>query len=54
MKKYTVKFTSQFKKDYKLAKKRGKKIELLNKTIEMLANGEGLPESYCDHSLSGN
>lgn len=54
MKKYTVKFTSQFKKDYKLAKKRGKKIELLNKTIEMLANGENLPESHCDHSLSGN
>ena len=54
MKKYTVKFTSQFKKDYKLAKKRGKKMELLKNTIELLANGEFLPESYCDHSLSGN
>lgn len=54
MKKYTVKFTNQFKKDYKLAKRRGKKMELLNRTIELLANGESLPEKYYDHSLSGN
>lgn len=54
MKKYTVKYTSQFKKDYKLAKRRGKKMELLNKTIELLSNGEDLPENYYDHSLSGN
>lgn len=53
MKKYTVKYTSQFKKDYKLAKRRGKKMELLNKTIELLSNGEDLPENYYDHSLSG-
>lgn len=54
MKKYTVKFTNQFKKDYKLAKRRGKKMELLNSVIELLANGEVLPENYYDHSLSGN
>ena len=54
MKKYTVKFTTQFKKDYKLAKRRGMKMELLNKTIEMLSNGESLPEKYHDHSLTGN
>lgn len=54
MKKYTVKFTNQFKKDYKLAKRRGKKMELLNSVIELLANGEALPEKYLDHSLSGN
>lgn len=54
MKKYTVKFTNQFKKDYKLAKRRGKKMDLLNSVIELLANGETLPEKYLDHSLSGN
>lgn len=54
MKKYTVKFTNQFKKDYKLAKRRGKKMELLNSVIETLANGETLPENYYDHSLLGN
>ena len=51
MNKYTVKFTNQFKKDYKLAKRRGKKMELLNSVIELLANGEALPENYYDHSL---
>lgn len=54
MKKYTVKFTNQFKKDYKLAKRRGMKMELLNSAIEILANGKELPENYYDHSLSGN
>lgn len=54
MKKYTVKFTNQFKKDYKLAKRRGKKMELLNSVIELLTNGEALPEKYLDHPLSGN
>lgn len=54
MKKYTVKFTNQFKKDYKLAKKRGKRMELINEAINILADGEALPEKYRDHSLSGN
>lgn len=30
------------------------KMELLNKTIEILANGDKLPENYYDHALSGN
>lgn len=51
---YTVKFTSQFKKDYKLAKKRGKNMKLLDDVIKLLANGEVLSEKYYDHSLSGN
>ena len=54
MKKYEVKFTKQFKKDYILAKKQGKKMELLNTVIELLANGEPLPKEYDDHSLIGN
>lgn len=33
MTKYTVKYTSQFKKDYKLAKKRGLKMNLLDEII---------------------
>lgn len=52
--KYTVKPTTQFKKDYKKAMKRGLKIELLEKVIEMLAMGEALPERNRDHELSGN
>ena len=42
--KYTVKLTSQFKKDYKNAIKRHLHIELLDEIIKALANGEALPE----------
>ena len=52
--KYTVKPTTQFKKDYKRAMKRGLKIELLEKVVELLAMGEALPEKNRDHELSGN
>lgn len=52
--KYTVKSTTQFKKDFKLAMKRGLKIELLEKVIASLAMGETLCEKYKDHALTGN
>lgn len=52
--KYTVKYTTQFKKDYKLAMKRGLNIDLLDKVITQLAVGEPLPEKNRDHALSGN
>ncbi|MBR3311790.1 MAG: type II toxin-antitoxin system YafQ family toxin [Solobacterium sp.] len=52
--KYTVKFTSQFKKGYKLAMKRRLKIELLDEVITALSLGETLPEKYRDHALTGS
>lgn len=52
--KYVVKYTSQFKKDYKLAIKRGLKIELLEEVIAVLAMGGQLPENNKDHALTGN
>ena len=52
--KYTVKPTTQFKKDYKRAMKRGLKIELLEKVVGLLAMSEALPEKNRDHELSGN
>lgn len=52
--KYTVKPTTQFKKDYKLAIKRHMKMELLDQIIELLAMGEPLPEQNHDHALSGD
>ena len=51
---YIVKVTSQFKKDYKLAMKRGLKISLLDEVITLLSKGEELPEKYRDHALIGN
>ena len=52
--KNTVKATTQFKKDFKLAMKRGLKIELLEEVIAALAMGETLPEKHKDHALTGN
>lgn len=52
--KYTVKFTTQFKKDYKLAMKRGLKISVLDEVIAKLSMGELLPEKNKDHALTGN
>ena len=54
MTKYTIKYTSQFKKDYKLAKRRGLNLSLLKKIISQLANGVQLDEKYRDHDLSGD
>lgn len=52
--KYEVRYTNQFKKDIKLAKKQGKDIDKLFDVIGILANGETLDEKYRDHDLSGN
>ena len=52
--KYTVKITTQFKKDYKLAMKRGLNIALLDNVIAALAMGKALPEKNKDHALTGN
>ncbi len=52
--KYTVKLTNQFKKDFKLAMKRGLKIELLEEVITLLSVGAKLPDKNKDHALTGN
>ena len=54
MTKYEIKNTTQFKKDYKLAKRRGLDISLLKSIVTKLANGESLDSKYRDHSLTGN
>lgn len=42
MTKFEIKNTTQFKKDYKLAKKRGLNLSLLKDIVTKLANGETL------------
>jgi mRNA interferase YafQ len=44
-------FTGQFKKDYKLAIKRGCKPEALQEVITLLVNEQPLPDKYRDHAL---
>lgn len=51
---YEVKKTSRFKKDYKLAKKRGQDVKALQEIISLLADGKPLPEKNCDHALTGD
>ncbi len=52
--KYEVKQTAKFKKDYRLAKKRGDDIDLLRDIVTKLADGKKLPEKNRDHALTGD
>ena len=49
-----VEFTAQFKKDYKLAIKRGCNPDKLKKVIVLLCNEETLPRAYKDHILTNS
>ena len=51
--KYEVRFTNQFKKDLKLAKKQHRNLDKLFAVVEKLANGETLDPKHCDHDLAG-
>ena len=46
--------TTQFKKDLKRLKKRGKNIEKLKAVVGNLVRNEPLEEKYRDHALSNN
>lgn len=51
---YKIKFTNAFKKSYKLMKKRGLDVSLLDNVVDILRQGKKLDEKYRDHSLGGN
>ena len=46
--------SNRFKKDLKMAKKRGYNLALLNDVVEKLARQEPLPKKNRDHSLTGD
>ncbi len=52
--KYEVKFTNQFKKDLKLAKKQNRNLDKLFEVVNILAEGGTLDAKYRYHELSGN
>ena len=54
MKKYELKPTNQFKKDVRLAKKRGYNLQRLERVIDILAEGQQLDSKYRDHELIGD
>ena len=51
---YQVKFTTAYKKSYKLMKKRGLNLSLLDEVVDLLRQGKQLDKKYRDHNLSGN
>jgi mRNA interferase YafQ len=46
--------TTQFRKDYKLAKKREYKMDLLEEVLQILLEQKPLEKKYNDHALTGN
>lgn len=51
---YTVSRQTKFKKDVKLAQKRGKNTEKLKEVILQIMSDKELNSKYKDHSLIGN
>ncbi|MCD8017274.1 MAG: type II toxin-antitoxin system YafQ family toxin [Oscillospiraceae bacterium] len=51
---YEVVPSARFRRDYKLAVKRGCNMKLLQEVVDILAAGEMLDAKYRDHALSGN
>ena len=51
---YQVKFTTAYKKAYKLMKKRGLDLSLLDEVVDLLRQGRQLEERYHDHGLTGD
>lgn len=51
--KYTIRYSGQFKRSYKLCKKRGYDMTKLEVVIHLLAESGSLPAKYKPHILSG-
>lgn len=49
-----LRYSSKFKKDFKVCIKRKYKMELLMQIIDVLRIPDSLPTKNSDHSLSGN
>jgi len=51
---YSIRRTTQFKKDLKQLIKQGKDLSLLSKVINDLSEGKQLDTKFLDHPLAGN
>ena len=49
-----IRYSSKFKKDFKLCVKRGYNLSLLQQIIDILRLTDSLPLKNRDHSLNGN
>ena len=51
---FKIVLSNRFKKDLKIAKKRGLDLDQLKIVVNKLANGEKLEKKYRDHGLVGD
>lgn len=51
---FNIQYRNIFKKDVKLAQKRGKNTEKLKEVLKYLVEDKPLPAKYKDHPLIGN
>lgn len=49
----TLRYSGQFKKDFKRFRKYPDKVVVLNKILEYLMRGEDIPKEYRPHKLAG-
>ena len=49
-----IRYSNQFKKDYKMIKRRGYDINKLKEVIQILSEKQKLPAKYKEHYLVGN
>ena len=49
-----IRYTTQFKKDFKLCIKRGYNMQQIKSIMKLLENSQRLPEKNKDHNLTGN
>ena len=49
-----IRYSNQFKKDYKSIQKRGYDINKLKVVVQLLLEEKPLPAKYKDHYLTGN
>jgi len=49
-----LRYSSKFKKDFKLIQKRGYDMNVFEEVIGLLREEKPLPEKYRDHALIGN
>lgn len=49
-----IRYSSRFKRDFKVVIKRGYDIRLFEEVLNLLVQEKTLPQKYLDHPLAGN
>jgi mRNA interferase YafQ len=49
-----IRYSSRFKKDFKIVVKRGYDVHLLEEVLNILVQENPLPQKYLDHPLASN